>query len=100
MMRIVVGSIIYISPYHFTLSFTFYFSNNCYKPSTPSLDYITISLGKLNDTKPIILEVQDPHIDPILQGFVLLRVVFIVGTLHTTSMCDSSLGVWNAMLLF
>jgi len=32
MMRLEVKSIPYISPYYFTLSFMFYFSNNCYKP--------------------------------------------------------------------
>jgi hypothetical protein len=40
--------------------------------STIFLNYITINLGKLNDTKPTILEVRHPHIDLILQGFVLL----------------------------
>jgi len=32
MMMLDVSSILYISPYYVTLSFKFYFSNNCYKP--------------------------------------------------------------------
>jgi hypothetical protein len=72
--------------YFSLLLYTFYFTLViiAINQSTP-LNYIRINLGKLNDTKPIILEVRYPHIDPILQGFVLLRAVFIIGTLHITS---------------
>jgi len=71
MMRLEVRSIPFISSYYFTLS---YVTNQ----STSSLDYITINLGKLNDTKPTILEVRHPHIDHIIQEFVLLRVVLLL----------------------
>jgi hypothetical protein len=57
------------------------------KQSTHSLNYITINLEYFTRHKPTIFEVRHIHIDPILQRFVLLRVVyFIIDTLMTTSM--------------
>jgi hypothetical protein len=72
MMRLEVRSIpyIFLIILHSHLRFTLLIIVT--NQSTLCLDYITIDLDKLNDTKPTIFEVRHPHIDPILQGFVLL----------------------------
>jgi len=80
---VVQSPIFLFTTLHFNLRFTLVIIAT--DQSTNSLDYITINLGKLNDTKPTVLKVRHSHIDLTLQGFVLLQVVFIIGTLHTTS---------------
>jgi len=65
MMRLEVRSIPLLSTLHFHLHFNLVIIAT--NQSTPSLDYIVINLGKLNDTKPTILKARHPYIDYILQ---------------------------------